>query len=126
MLSSRGGRFIAHIPPKDGLEPVNIKWPLHLFERYWARALIGVEAVTGGKILVNGQPASPRGVRQAKQKYRIGYVTENRKEEGLLLILDVATNIATTVWERLRQIHSPDLQRYARDIAPGRPCADHE
>ena len=66
-----------------------------------ARALIGMEPVTAGKILVNGQQTSLRGVRHAKQKYQIGYVTENRKEEGLFLILDVATNIATTVWERL-------------------------
>lgn len=66
-----------------------------------ARALIGLEQVTAGEILVNGQRAAIRGVRQAKEKYHIGYVTENRKEEGLFLILSVATNVAATIWERL-------------------------
>ncbi|HEX4713693.1 MAG TPA: sugar ABC transporter ATP-binding protein [Ktedonobacteraceae bacterium] len=82
-----------------------------------ARALIGLEPITAGSILVNGRRATPRGVRQAKQKYQIGYVTENRKEEGLFLILDVATNVAATVWERLSRFLGLIPRRAERQLA---------
>jgi ribose transport system ATP-binding protein len=35
-------------------------------------------------------------------RYRIGYVSENRKEEGLILSASVTTNLTITVWDRLR------------------------
>jgi ribose transport system ATP-binding protein len=35
-------------------------------------------------------------------KHRIGYVSENRKEKGLILGASIKTNIAVTVWSRLR------------------------
>ena len=35
-------------------------------------------------------------------RYRIGYVSENRKEEGLILSASVTTNLTITVWNRLR------------------------
>jgi ribose transport system ATP-binding protein len=66
-----------------------------------ARAIIGLDQISSGEVLVNGRHASIRGVRQANKKFHIGYVTENRKEEGLFLIHTVATNVAATVWDRL-------------------------
>jgi ribose transport system ATP-binding protein len=35
-------------------------------------------------------------------KYKIGYVTENRKEEGLILEDNVSNNIALTVLNRFK------------------------
>ncbi|MEZ5905625.1 MAG: ATP-binding cassette domain-containing protein [Geminicoccaceae bacterium] len=35
------------------------------------------------------------------QRYRIGYVSEDRKGEGLILIHDVGRNIGITIWRRL-------------------------
>jgi ribose transport system ATP-binding protein len=66
-----------------------------------ARAILGLEQVSAGEVLVNGRRASIHGVREANKRYHIGYVTENRKEEGLFLIHTVATNVAATVWDRL-------------------------
>jgi ribose transport system ATP-binding protein len=40
-------------------------------------------------------------VRDALKNYKIGYVTENRKEEGVFLEQSVSRNIAVTVWDRL-------------------------
>jgi ribose transport system ATP-binding protein len=37
----------------------------------------------------------------ALQRYRIGYVSEDRKGEGLILIHDVGRNIGITIWRRL-------------------------
>jgi ribose transport system ATP-binding protein len=82
-----------------------------------ARALMGLERIMGGDVLVNGQRAAIRGVRQANRKYHIGYVTENRKEEGLFLILSVTTNIAATVWDRLSMLLGLVPKRGERELA---------
>ena len=42
-------------------------------------------------------------VTDAVRHYRIGYVSEDRKNEGLILQHDVASNIAATVWHRIRR-----------------------
>jgi ribose transport system ATP-binding protein len=66
-----------------------------------AKALLGLERITAGTLEVHGEPARIRNVGEALRRYRIGYVTENRKEEGLFLEQPVARNIAVTVWRRL-------------------------
>ena len=68
-----------------------------------ARAILGLERITTGELLVHGEQASIRSVRQALQKYRIGYVTENRKEEGVFLEQSITRNIAVTVWSTLEK-----------------------
>jgi ribose transport system ATP-binding protein len=67
-----------------------------------ARCIVGLGRITGGRVEVNARPVNIGSVREALQRYRIGYVTENRKEEGLFLIHGVARNVAATVWNRLR------------------------
>lgn len=66
-----------------------------------ARAVLGLVPVTSGTVRVAGRPVRIRGVRDALTTYRIGYVTENRKEEGVFLDQSVARNVAVTVWQRL-------------------------
>src|SRR2546428_231849 len=41
-------------------------------------------------------------LRDALARHRIGYVSENRKEEGLILLHSVLTNMSITIWRRLR------------------------
>ena len=52
-------------------------------------------------------------------RYRIGYVSENRKEEGLILSASVTTNLTITVWNRLRSSGPADPQAGAGDGAGG-------
>jgi ribose transport system ATP-binding protein len=66
-----------------------------------ARTIIGIDKLVAGEILVDGQPVRIRDPRQALERYGIGYVSENRKEEGLLLIHSVSANVSITVWRRL-------------------------
>jgi ribose transport system ATP-binding protein len=66
-----------------------------------ARLLVGDGAVTSGEILVDGHPARIRDPRDALNRYRIGYVSENRQTEGLILSHSVLANVAITVWQRL-------------------------
>jgi ribose transport system ATP-binding protein len=66
-----------------------------------ARLLVGDGTVISGEILVDGRPARIRDPRIALERYRIGYVSENRQTEGLILIHSVLSNVAVTVWQRL-------------------------
>ena len=69
-----------------------------------AKALIGADRITEGELLVDGKPARIRSVRQALEQYRIGYVSENRKEEGLILLHSVVANGSITLWHRLGRL----------------------
>jgi len=68
-----------------------------------ARSILGLHQVTGGEILLNGNPVKIRNFRDALHKFRIGYVTENRKEEGLFLDFPVRKNISVTILSKILQ-----------------------
>ncbi len=63
-----------------------------------ARLLIGEDRKQSGKVYVGGKEINPRSISDSLYKYRIGYVTENRKEEGLLLNSNIKTNVNITIW----------------------------
>ena len=67
-----------------------------------ARALVGVGEVTGGAVYVRGEPSpAVRNPHEAFKQRRIGYVSEDRKGDGLILAHSVRTNVAITIWRRL-------------------------
>ena len=66
-----------------------------------ARLLIGEDTLTNGEILIQGQRARIKSVSDSLYRYNMGYITENRKEEGLLLDSPVKTNIAITIWNKI-------------------------
>ena len=66
-----------------------------------ARTIIGDVPLLSGEIRVGGEPAEIHNARDALSRYRIGYVSENRQTEGLILSHSVLTNVAMTVWDRL-------------------------
>lgn len=68
-----------------------------------ARSILGLHAVTGGQILLNGDEVKIKNFRDALHKFRIGYVTENRKEEGLFLDFPVRKNISVTILSKILQ-----------------------
>jgi ribose transport system ATP-binding protein len=67
-----------------------------------ARILIGEDRMDSGRIFVRGREAAIRSVSDSLYRHRIGYVTENRKEEGLLPDDSVQTNLTLPIWPRLR------------------------
>ena len=69
-----------------------------------ARAVLGLDRITEGTVAVHGKPVRIGSVREALHQYRIGYVTENRKEEGVFLEQPISRNIAVTVWRRLARL----------------------
>jgi ribose transport system ATP-binding protein len=71
-----------------------------------AKAVMGADRITGGEIRIDGKPARIKSVQDALQNWRIGYVSENRKEEGLILAHSVAKNTGITIWHRLGKVLS--------------------
>jgi len=67
-----------------------------------ARIIIGEDKLDSGALFIRGIPARINSVGGALYRHRIGYVTENRKEEGLLLQSPVCTNVTITVWPLIR------------------------
>lgn len=65
------------------------------------RSILGKERVVSGSILIDGRPARIRSVEEAIKRFRMGYVSEDRKHEGVILSHPVRTNIAMTVWGRI-------------------------
>ena len=66
-----------------------------------AHAILGDGDITGGELLIRGAPARIRDMHEALLRHRIGYVSEDRKQEGLILMHSVKDNIAITIWQRL-------------------------
>ena len=65
-----------------------------------AKAVLGLSPQTGGEILVDGKPVKINSVAQALD-LGIGYVSEDRKGEGLILLHSVLANAGITVWRSL-------------------------
>jgi len=66
-----------------------------------AKCILGQFPVTAGTVEVEGKPAKIRDVADAIHRFGIGYVSEDRKQEGLVLMHTVLENAGITVWRRL-------------------------
>ena len=66
-----------------------------------AKAILGKYEITGGSMKLAGRPVQIQDVADAVGRYGIGYVSEDRKSEGLVLIHSVLENVGMTVWQRL-------------------------
>ncbi len=66
-----------------------------------ARAVMGLDKITGGAVWRDGVPVRVRDPHEALHKHRIGYVSEDRKGEGLILNHPVRHNVGITIWDRI-------------------------
>ena len=66
-----------------------------------AKAIAGKFKITAGRVLVDGRPAAITSVADAIHRYGIGYVSEDRKGEGLILQHSVLSNAGVPIWRRL-------------------------
>ena len=66
-----------------------------------AHAVVGLGRVTGGAIVADGRPIRPQSPRTALLAHRIGYVSEDRKKEGLILAHPIRHNAAIAIWSRI-------------------------
>ena len=71
------------------------------------RCVLGVEPIESGDIYVWGEKVKLSSLSTSLHKYRIGYVTENRKEEGLFLDNTVEMNIGMNSLEKFFRTKLP-------------------
>jgi ribose transport system ATP-binding protein len=64
------------------------------------RAIFGLDALAAGEVCVVGAPASMSGPRE-RWLQGVGFLSENRKEEGLMLNQSIADNLTLTKMDRL-------------------------
>jgi ribose transport system ATP-binding protein len=84
-----------------------------------AKTIIGEFRSEPGSVSVRGTPARIDSMAASLHRYNIGYVSENRKEEGLILSASMTANLTITVWTRLRS-------RVLRILRPSREVAQAE
>jgi ribose transport system ATP-binding protein len=66
-----------------------------------AKCILGLHAVTQGEIVVAGKPERIADVADAVHRCKIGYISEDRKQEGLILAHSVLQNAGITTWRKL-------------------------
>jgi ribose transport system ATP-binding protein len=75
------------------------------------RALFGLDPRFGGEIIMNGQPVRIRSAEQAI-KYGIAFVTEDRRNQGLVLGMSVRENCTLV---SLRQLHTAGFIKFRQE-----------
>lgn len=68
-----------------------------------ARAVVGLDKVTDGKVLVNGKAIHPRHPAEALRRHHIAYISEDRRGEGLIMEDTIARNASIAIWDRLAE-----------------------
>jgi ribose transport system ATP-binding protein len=66
-----------------------------------AKCILGQHEISAGEILVAGELCKIGGAAEAIHKHGIGYISEDRKQEGLILAHSVLENAGITVWRKL-------------------------
>jgi ribose transport system ATP-binding protein len=66
-----------------------------------AKAILGMSKQTAGELRVAGKAVMIRSAADALHTHGIGYVSEDRKQEGLILLHSVLGNAGITVWRKL-------------------------
>jgi ribose transport system ATP-binding protein len=68
-----------------------------------AKILIGEDKKTSGQVIIDGKVTKIYSVSDSLYKYGMGYVSENRKEEGLILDFPITDNMTITIWKKIRK-----------------------
>jgi ribose transport system ATP-binding protein len=66
-----------------------------------AKCVLGLHRITAGEVLIEGKSRRIGSVAEAIHDCGLGYVSEDRKQEGLILAHSVLDNAGITVWRKL-------------------------
>ena len=66
-----------------------------------AKCIIGLHPITRGELRIDGQARKIGSVAVAIHTHRIGYISEDRKQEGLILAHSVLENAGIAIWRKL-------------------------
>jgi ribose transport system ATP-binding protein len=67
-----------------------------------AKSIIGFYGIVAGEVRVNGRAVRIGDVDAALHRHGLGYVSEDRKAEGVVLMHSVLANAGITIWTKLR------------------------
>lgn len=81
-----------------------------------AKGIMGKFAITGGELRVNGAPVKIASVFEAIHRHRLGYISEDRKNEGLVLQHSVLANAGIPIWRKLARALGALTDRQVRDV----------
>ena len=80
------------------------------------RLICGVDSLTQGEILIEGQPVTIKSPADAV-KYGIGWVPEDRKLHGLILGMTVQENITMAILQRISNLFGAVRQKEAKQVS---------
>lgn len=75
-----------------------------------AEVIFGAQTADSGEIRIQGQPVRVRSPKEA-MRYRVGFLTEDRRQTGLFSWLTVRENVSIANLERITRWHVLDLKR---------------
>jgi ribose transport system ATP-binding protein len=67
------------------------------------KCLIGLKKIISGDVIIDGNKVTIDSPKMALEKFKIGYISEDRKREGLILIHNVLDNASITVWSQIKK-----------------------
>ena len=76
----------------------------------FVRALFGADPKDSGQVFIEGKEVQIHSPKDAK-KAGLGFITEDRKEEGLILNMDLHTNMGMAILDQLKKGIGLDLKR---------------
>ncbi|MFV0527502.1 MAG: sugar ABC transporter ATP-binding protein [Lachnospiraceae bacterium] len=76
----------------------------------FVRALFGADSKDSGETFIEEKAVRIKSPREAKN-HGLGFITEDRKEEGLILNMSLHTNLSLTILDRLKRFMGIDLKR---------------
>ena len=82
-----------------------------------AKAIMGKFPITGGTVRINGTPVTITNVAAAIHHHGLGYISEDRKNEGLILQHSVLANVGVPIWRKLTRQFSTLFDRDIRTAA---------
>ena len=70
-------------------------------EANWRTPSSATRRISGGELLIRGRRSAFATCTTRRRRFRMGYVSEDRKQEGLILMHSITRNVAITIWRRL-------------------------
>ena len=67
------------------------------------KCFIGLKKIISGDVIIDGSKVTIDSPKMALEKFKIGYISEDRKTEGLILIHNVLDNASITVWSQIKK-----------------------
>ncbi len=89
------------------------------------RTVVGIDRMSSGEVYLKGKRIEPKSFAESLHRYGIGYITENRKEEGLFLDDTVRMNVCLNTLRKLFfrkkvPLISPEKERQNADTFIGK------